>query len=344
MGATKIVGVLCAAVLAATGGCGGSEEDGPKGSAGSAGSGSSECKPTAAECYVAGSDGPGSECLAKADFSGSDKTRLRVTQHDVAKPDTLAAPYVQDAIITKKSALDQAACFQYGLAQYNLLMEIDTAQKSVTLGGGVPQALIGDPKDGTCWADFVDPSSNLEVKPVTASYTETADGSIEAKLASFVMPIYLEDKTNSDSYVLVPLHDMTFSAKLSSDKNCVGRYAHETLDFGASLCKPGQDQFAWENAGRYEGYITVEEADDVMVVSLGQTLCVVLSGDPSKWKGTNLDCKTSTGFQTTGGLPKGDYCSTTGTAGGCQDSWYLSIDFAAHAIPIKGTWVEGSGC
>jgi hypothetical protein len=249
---------------------------------------------------------------------------------------------VQDAIISAKSALDQPDCYQYGKAQFNLLMQIDTAQKTLTLGGGVPQALIGDPKDGTCWADFVDSTSSLEVKPVTTPYTESADG-LTAELADFVMPIYLEDETNVDSYVLVPLHEMTFSAKLSEDKNCVGRYAHETLDYDVALCKPAQDQFAWQNGGRYEGYITVEEADNVMVVSLGQSLCVVLTGDPAKWKGTNNDCKTSTGFTAEGGLPKGDWCAATNSEGGCQDAWYLSIDFAASAIDIRGAW-NGSGC
>jgi hypothetical protein len=335
--AWKDLAVACGALAAAAGGCSGGDEDG----AGGAGGGTRDCKPTADVCYVGGPSGPGNECLAKADHSASDKTQLRITQHQVAKPATLAKPYVQDVVITKKSALAQPECNQYGLAQFNLLLEIDSAAKKLTLGGGVPQLLIGDPKDGTCWADFVDPTSQLEVKPITVDYTEAAGGSLEAKIADFVMPIYLEDKTNLDSYVLVPLHQMTVTAKLSPDKNCIGRYAHDDATRLDESCAAAEDQFAWENGGRYEGYITVEEADDVMVVSLGQTLCVVLSGDPAKWKGTAKSCKTSQAYLQEG-LPKGDWCKATNSAGGCEDAWYLSIDIAAAAIQINGSWDDAT--
>ncbi len=332
---------------AITSACGSTDDDTGSGGSGGGGgsSGTAACQPTLDSCYIAGPTGPGYECFAKADFTGQDVTTLRVSSHQVASPTALAQPFVQDSIITKKSALKEPECNLDGLGQFNLLLSIDSAQKMVTIGGGVPQALIGAPKDGTCWANFTDTSGaggNIDVKPVTVAYTEAADGTLSADLPFFVMPIYLEDKAASDSYVLVPLHEMTFSAKLSADKNCIGRYAAETLDKGFS-CQPAAGEFAWEAGGRYEGYITVEEADNVNVVSLGETLCVVLSGDTAKWKGTNQDCKTSTGFTSSGGLPKGDWCAATNSAGGCQDSWRLVIDIAAQAIDIKGSYDESSG-
>lgn len=325
--------------------CGGSDDDdtGATGTGGSGtGGGSSACQPTLEDCYVAGPTGPGKECLAKADFTGADVTTLRVSSHQVASPLALAQPFVQDSVISKKSALKEPECNINGAGQFNLLMSIDKTAKELTLGGGVPQELVGPAKEGTCWASFTDTVSNIEVKPVTAPYTES-DGTLTADFASFVMPIYLEDKvsTNGDTYVLVPLHEMTFTAKLSADQNCVGHYAAETLDPGFS-CQPAQGEFSWVPDGRYEGYITVEEADDVMVVSLGQSLCVVLTGDPSKWKGTDNTCKTSTGFTSEGGLPKGDWCASTNSAGGCQDSWRLVIDIAAQAIKIRGDYDAAS--
>jgi hypothetical protein len=320
----------------------------PGGSGGTVGS--TACKPAAQECYVDGSEGPGSECLAKADFSGAadGKTQLRITQHEVAKPNTLAKPYVQEAIITKKSALEQPACNQYGLGQFNLLLEIDTQAGTLTLGGGVPQSCTGgsgcteepvDPKNGTCWASFA--SGTLQVRPKQAT-TTTEAGKLRAEFDSFVMPIYLENKTNADSYVLVPLQQMTLEATLSDDRNCIGRYAHERLD-PAFKCKPDVDEFGWDNGGVYRGTITVAEADDVFVHSLGQSLCVVLSGDPSTWKGTENTCRTSEGFTKTGALPKGDWCAGTNSAGGCEDAWRLEIQFAAHAIRIRGEYDEASG-
>lgn len=335
---------LTALAMVAVGGCGGDDDGGGGGggSSGSGGGGSSECKPTDGTCYVAGAEGPGNACLAKADFSGADVTQLRMTSHQVKSPAALAAPFMQDSIITEKSTLKEPACNMNGKGQFNYLMQFDTAKKELTLGGGVPQALIGPTLDGTCWAEFTDPKSGLEVKQYTAAYTESG-GKLEATLDKFVMPIYLEDKATVDSAVLVPLHQMKFTAKLSDDKNCVGRYAPEGLQKGLS-CQPTEGQFAWEADGTYEGYITVEEADKVMVVTLSQSLCVVLTGDPSKWLGTDRDCKTSKGFASDG-MPKGDWCSKTNSAGGCQDSWKLVIDFAAQAIKIKGVYDSAkNGC
>ncbi len=336
--------VFAGGCLAALAGCGDESDGGSGGAGGGTGGGNGgACKPQAAECYVAGPEGVGSECLARADYSGSDVVQMRVTSHQVASPLALASPFVQDAIITKKSTLLEPSCNLDGSGQFNLLMELDTANNTMKVGGGVPQALIGPISDGTCFANFKDTASGLDVAPVQAATTVNADGALEAKFPFFVMPIYLEDKADQDSYVLVPLHEMTFTAKLSKDKGCVGRFAPERLDQGLG-CQPNESEFAWDPGGRYEGYITVDEADNVFVVSLGQTLCVVLTGDPSKWKGPSPDssCVTSKGFTETGGMPKGDWCSTTNSAGGCQDSWRLVIDVAAQAIKINGDF--GAGC
>ncbi|MBK7582265.1 MAG: hypothetical protein IPI67_18920 [Myxococcales bacterium] len=341
---------LCFASMAVlggglVGGCGGDDGGGKTSSGGSGGGGTgggaSECTPTDASCYATGAEGPGNECMAKADFSSGAIAMLRMTSHQVQSPSALAAPFVQDSIITKKSALVEPNCNLDGSGQFNFLMQLDTDKKELTLGGGVPQALIGSAIDGTCWAAFKDPASGLEVKQYVTPYTESG-GQLEGKLDSFVMPIFLADKAGAEDAVLVPLHEMTFTAKLSADKNCVGRYAAEKLSKGLS-CQPTDGEFAWEPAGRYEGYITVEEADDVMVVSLGESLCVVLSGDTAKWKGTAQNCATSKGFAASGALPKGDWCAATNSAGGCQDSWKLVIDFAAQAINIKGVYDATKG-
>ena len=40
-----------------------------------------------------------------------------------------------------------------------------------------------------------------------------------------------------------------------------------------------------------------------------------------------------------------DRCGATNSAGGCQDSWKLVIDFAAQAIQIKGVYdAAKKGC
>ncbi|MBI3201490.1 MAG: hypothetical protein HYZ29_08105 [Myxococcales bacterium] len=307
------------------------------------GGGTSECKPTDSSCYVSGAQGAGNDCLAKADFSAAAVTQLRMTSHRVESPAAMAAPFVQDNIITAGSTLEEPSCNLNGTGRFNFLVQVNTEKKELTLGGGVQQALVGPALGGTCWAAFTDPASGLEVKQHVTTYTEIG-GELQAKLVSFVMPIYLDDQAQLGSAMLVPIREMTFRARLSADKNCVGRYAAEKLDKALS-CQPPGGQFAWEAAGTYEGYIMVDDADKVMVVSVDQSLCVVLTGDPSKWKGTGKDCKTSKGFTDTGAMPKGDWCSMTNSAGGCQDAWRLVIDFAAQAIKINGVFDSSkNGC
>jgi hypothetical protein len=259
----------------------------------------------------------------------------------VKSPNALAQPFVQEMIFTKKSALSEPQCNMNGTGQLNMLLSIDAGQQLLTIGGGVPQALVGEPKAGTCWASFFDSSSGMNVAPATAPFTQDANGKLTAVFASFTLPIYLEDATTPDSYFLLPLHEVTVHATLSTDKNCIGRYAAEALD-PAFSCLPAQGSFAWHAGGGYEGYVTVEEADEVMIASLGSSLCVVLSGDPALWKGPNNDCKSSPAFQTTGGLPKGDWCSASGP-GGCADAWHVSIDIAAQAIALNGEYDDASG-
>ncbi len=338
-------------------GCSSSGSDGGTGGSGGA---ITSCVPTAAECYgPGGPGGPGSECLAKADNTGADTIQLRFSQLEVAAPTALAGPFMQDAIITKKTTFNQANCFQNGLGQFNTLFEFDTKAMTVKAGGGVPQALIGPPADGTCFASFTDAQSKIQIGPQETAFTMTgndvhaifdAGSKMTPPQPDLVIPIYLDDKL--DQYVLLPLHEVDVTATLSDDHNCVGAYRGNELSV-ADSCNPKQGDFAWTNGGAFNAYVTVTESDTVMIQSLGYSLCVLLSGDVAKWKGDNVDCgvdaatgksvtcavcKGSKGYTDTGALPVGDWCSTSNSEGGCNDAFHLETKFAASAIPIKGNF------
>jgi hypothetical protein len=87
----------------------------------------------------------------------------------------------------------------------------------------------------------------------------------------------------------------------------------------------------WHAAGALGGYITMVDADTVEVQLLNESLCVLLAGTAPALSmvGTN-------GYRqcTAAGLKAGDYCSTTHKAGGCNDSVWLSANFAASAVKI----------
>ena len=316
-----------------------SDSDGNGGSGGSTGGDS--CKPLAAECYVGGPDGPGNECLAKRDNTGQSKIQLRVSQLETKSPNALTQPFMQDQIVTKKITLNQDTCFQFGDAQYNWLFEIDEAAGTAVTGGGIPQALIGPAENGTCFANFMDPSG-IPVESTTASSFTQTGNDVEAMFERFAIPIYIDNSENN--YALLPINKLKINMTLSDDRNCVGRYAPERLSVD-NTCKAGEGEFSWDNGASFEGYITVEEADSVQITSLGFTLCVLLSQDTNKWKGPadpRFDpnqigsCATSPAGMA-GELPEGNWCSATNDDSCAdKDAWNLTGNFAASAIEITG--------
>lgn len=319
--------------------CGGSD-DGPSGAGGAGGSagsggsgGGSACQPTAAACFSAGPTGPGAACLARQDNSALAKKQYRLMQLQVEEPEVLTQPFMQDSIITQKVSLNQPDCAANGTAQFTVLLEVDPAASTLTVGGGLPQALAGNPvTDGNCFLDVTDGPSGLRVKPETVAYT-TSGATLTAEYEKLILPIYLANEHGNT--VLLPLNKVTMKLTPSDGDNCVGKFLPEVLDPRAS-CSPPLGEFAWENAGELTGYITVAEADEVPVVSLNQTLCVILSGDTARWKGPDNDCKSAEDPE---GLPSGNWCSTTNAPASatCKDAFLLKTRFAASGFKIRGT-------
>ncbi len=322
--------VLCAGAAATAAVVGCSSDSGDDG--GGSGGGTASCRPLAPECYIAGPDGPGNECLAKRDNSTATTAQLRISQLEVKSPNALTQPFMQDQIVTKKITLNQDKCFQFGDAQYNWLFDVDVAGNKVISGGGPPQRGIGAPEDGTCFANFTD-DSGIEVNQVEAVTATITGNDVDADFERFVIPIYIDDKV--DNYALLPVNKLNVKFTMSADKNCVGRFKHETLD-PKNTCRAAGGEFAWENAGSFAGYITVAEADTVMISSLGFTLCVLLSQDTNTWKGPMGTCASSTTGMT-GALPKGDWCAATNDDSCAdKDAWNLVGNFAAASIEITG--------
>ena len=91
----------------------------------------------------------------------------------------------------------------------------------------------------------------------------------------------------------------------------------------------------WFTNGALAGYITLAEADKVCVSVLTESLCVLLTGSLgvacNVCGGASDKCCGAADFM------KGDYCSTTHAAGGCNDSDWLAATFAANAVKISNT-------
>ncbi|MCC6902553.1 MAG: hypothetical protein IT377_26515 [Polyangiaceae bacterium] len=313
------LGTVCAVSA-----CSSDEEDG--------GGSTASCVPTAAECYVAGASGPGAECLAKADNTGKTKWQGRLSSILVKYPESLAGEYVQTSVIDKGVSLKQPACNENGDGTFSWLFEIDSTTGKMKTGGSLP---VTDPQAGACFVTL--PGAAVPVAPIEANVTVTGN-SFNAKGLAVNVPIFTSP-TDLTNPIILPLHEVEIQATFNGDDhNCAGRFNGAELDPNDS-CAPNvkldPPQRAWTPGGSLKGYITVEEADKVVIKELGQTLCVTLAGND--WKGPAKDCKSSTDW-VAGKRPDGDWCSSTNAAATatCKDAYKLEADFSASAFKITG--------
>lgn len=316
-------------------------------------SSTSACAAATSCLGVADASWAGAACIAMADNAGATRAQLRVSQLQVASPEVLTKPFMQTTIITEgiTPTIEDAGCRQLGSNRFNILFDFDFEKMEMKQGASIPQILVGhEVGAGTCWADYseLDPSEpKSKIRPAVAPLTyDEATGAFEATFATMNVPIYVAD--TEDDFALLPLHELRVTGNLSAGNSCIGKFLAENLE--APTCAAGDSGFRWQNDGDYVGYVTVVEADDVDVSSLGFSLCTLLSGDSVKWK-NNADgigrCVDSKGYRESGNnLPEGNWCSVDNSAnpaacGGVLDSWQLKTKFAASAIKIDGICPKG---
>ncbi len=311
--------------------CGGGDDGG--GSGGAGGGGTNACVPTAAECYVSGPTGPGAECLAKHDNTGSDVWQGRITQITVKSPQKLAEKFVQEQIVDNGIFLNQADCRENGEGTFTWLFEFNKTTGKLKTGGGLP---ISDPKAGGCWLNMT--STPLPIAPIEVDVTVDPDGlGFSATGIDVFVPIFATP-TDTTNPIILPLHGVELSGKWNDDShNCIGKHNGAELD-PILDCFPDtpNGQRLWTGGAVLKGHITIDEADQVFVEDLGSTLCVFLAG-VANWKGTASDCKTSDKWKA-GERPPGDWCAATNSPADatCQDAWRLEADFGAAGFKING--------
>ncbi|MEZ4313493.1 MAG: hypothetical protein R3F14_36180 [Polyangiaceae bacterium] len=300
----------------ATGGTGGTGATGGTGGAGGGGS----CAPMCAEV-----ENVPSECIALVDNKGLPKFGLRMAQIAFQKPTALTNPLLS-GILDSGATMNLPDCNLNGNGNFSWLMEIDTAG-AIKTGGGKP---VVSPTDGYC---FVAQSlSGTAVAPLESTDL-TIDGAGLMNMPTggdVVIPIFLD--AAASSYVLMPLKQLRIlNAQLSEDQNCVGHYNADTLspDNG---CKPGGGVTRFTNGGAFDGHVTLEDADAVIVAALNQSLCVLLTGDPGNGQTPKKCSRDANGNL----IAKGDWCSETNMAGGCQDALQVTGSFAASGVQING--------
>ncbi len=292
--------------------------------------GDGPCAPLDPACTAVASD-----CLALADPCGATAATLRVADLALAKPAVFAQGFVS-GILRDGVTLDMPACYLEGGGVFSWLLQFDSAAGTLRTGGAKP-APVGQPY---CFTDeTVDVGGVPQLfAPVTVPAAVAADGSFDAGGFDLRLPIYLD--VDAANVLPLPLRATRIEGTLSPARRCIGSFDDDGLS-PANFCLPDPDKGQWsfEHGATVHALISLEDADQAVVVTLDQSLCVLLSGDPTTYGdgGSPQRCKRD-GNGTI--VLAGDWCAATDAPASpsCADALELSGTLAASAVPL------GDGC
>jgi hypothetical protein len=266
-------------------------------------------------------------CIALEDNQFKPKFTLRIGQITFAQPMVFATGLVGNTLANSLQ-MNLGQCNLQGSGTFSWLLEYDTNTQVLKTGGAKPAA---DPSVGYCFVDEM--VSGLQISPVSVNASLSV-GQLSANVGDLIMPMYLDSMGTSS---ILPLHQVGLSGTLSPDNNCIGKYNSDTLDPANNCLADPPNTLTFTNAGTIDGYITLEDADAVIIDSLSQSLCVLLSGDPVLY-GDGMSptkCKRDAMQEI---VYHGDWCASTNMAAtaACYDSARFKGDFAASAVQALG--------
>jgi hypothetical protein len=285
-----------------------------------------------------------SDCIALVDNAGQQKIGLRIAQLTITTPAVLATGVVAN-LVSNGVTMTLEECRQTGTGTFNWLFELTldaTGESATARTGGAKPAM--DPRDGYCFVNetITQNGTNFMIAPVTYPdpITVTNGAFVADKGMDLIVPIYL-DATDLTQLVLLPLHKARIKdGTISPDRNCIGKYNAEGLE-PVNNCLPDSTEgiHAFVNGAKLDGFLTLEEADNVVVDIAATTLCAILTGGEAMYIDSSVaPSRCARDPVTMEILYKGDWCSTTDAAADttCSDSVRLGAEFAANAVKING--------
>ena len=259
-------------------------------------------------------------CLPMAKNDGKDVLDFRIRRLNIATPAALASKFIQTTIVTLNIDLDAKECGELGKGLFTWLLRVDKTKGEIVTGGAPPST---DPFGvGWCFADFT--QNGAAVAPITVPIAFDDAGAWKTTEKKNVkIPIFLS--ADGSSVVLLPISEVELeNVTMTNDGNCIGRLYPPAMDSNCFDNK--EDCLKWIGGGSLGGYITLEDADTVLIRELNyKSLCAFLSGESTLKCGRDPSGKI---------LYQGDYCSKDHSAGSCADSVWLSATFAAAAAKI----------
>ena len=308
-------------------GCGSDTATGSTSTSTGATSGGDPCSPAAACPQV-----PTSKCIALADNSAAKQFTLRMANLTLTAPPALTKGLVK-GVVQNGVTMNLASCNLNGGGTFSWLLQFDTAAGTLKTGGGKP---ADDPTKGYSFVDatIMQGGKPFKIAPFTTAAPIKGGAFAIAMGQDVIVPVYLDLKASA--VVLLPLHKAKLTGTISADNNCIGTYNSKGLDpAGGCLADDKNPSFIGidgkaDSDGKLDGYITLDEADTVLVDAVGQSLCVILSGDaamfgdgksPAKCK---RDAAMKIAFQ-------GDWCDASNDTA-CKDAVRLQANFSASGV------------
>jgi hypothetical protein len=275
-------------------------------------------------------------CVAIVDNTGLKQFGLRMSQILISKPASLGPTNFVGKTVASGVTLKRPDCYLTGEAEggtFSWIALIDLDTNTVCTGGAKPPAKV---EDGYSFVNemVMQAGQTFDIKPIKFTSPELAQGMFSVAAADaqdIIVPIYPAE----GDPILLPLRKARITqATLSSNNNCVGSFNGKGLDpYNNCGPNPTENQFTFINGGSLEGYITLEDADNIIVDLANASLCALLTGNgdgaaPEKCK---RDAMGKIDF-------KGDWCDATNAAAdaACFDAVQLAAEFAASAVKING--------
>ncbi len=285
------------------------------------------CSPKA----VCATPGTASACIGLTDNTGKTSFGLRMAEIDFTAPAAFVATGPLKTAIAGDVAIDDAECNLPGTGTFSWLLQFDTTAGTLKSGGAKPAS---DPTKG--YSFDTDMLMGLSLAPVVYNAIPDASGAFATPTGMTLnFPIFL-DAAGSMVIVLPIKASRVVMGTLSKDENCIGTYNAATLD-PANSCLPDATHPLYTDGGVVDGYISLKDADNIIIPALNESLCVLLSGNPTMYgtqKGSSTVCTTDAGGNI---VFQGDWCDTTNSpaGAGCADSVSLKANFAASSVLIQ---------
>nr|AYM54389.1 hypothetical protein [Phaselicystis flava] len=179
-----------------------------------------------------------------------------------------------------------------------------------------------------------DISAGAAITPVVAPIALGAGCDLDVTVGDLNVPIQYDPGFASNFHL--PFRKLRLhGGKVSPDHNCIGVYNDALLSPG-DACAPTDAVPAYTHGAQLDGWMSLEEADAVIISPLQQSLCVFLSQDAAAY-GEQVDqyklCARGPDGQI---VFKGDWCSATDqpATAGCADAVKVTATFAASGVKM----------